>query len=688
MRLFSIIFSLVLAYANPLQAQTANATAPVKFSLRGGLFSGPVGVVLSCTTYNATIHYTTDGTEPTVQSPVYPNSILILYATTVLRARAFAPGLEPSPMQTHTYFIDLNHKFPVVSLVFDPAAFFDSLTGIYANYSQDLNAVANIEFFENDLDTAAFNQLVEIEIQGTGSASLPQKSLEIKAKNSLGSEYIPYAIFPDLPYEEYKRFVLRNGGQDWCVMQFRDEFATSLLSDRSDLGSILQSPALLLQAWRPAVVYLNGQYWGIHNVRERMNRFYVRHHFDWEEDAFDMIENYNDVSSGDAVAWFQFFDYLWQTEDGFENDAVFDVLKQKIDYQNFLDYCIFNIYLENEDWPGNNLLRFRHRSEEGKWRWMTYDLDFTFGLYQSNGGWNTGDPSPNALARLLDDTSMMWPNPDWATLLFRRCWQNVAFRRDFANRLADMLNTAFLPQRVCARLDEFRDLYQPEITRHFERWWSGNYDDVWLQNIEKTRYFAFQRPAFARQEIIQNMTEAYDSVRLTVDVFPPGGGRVAVSTVRPNGTQFPWTGNYFKGVPVPVKATANPGYTFTGWSENSLGTVDSVDLSLTDATFLVAHFQLSDSTISSEIPVSPAIPLRVYPNPVSRTLGVTGGMLEQGPVQVRICNGIGQTLLQTAFSANATGSAFLEVPAWPGGVYFLKITGENGASEVRRFVKK
>lgn len=684
---FSLLFfPLLLTQSNTLPAQIAGETAPVQFSQPGGLFTGSVSVALSCSTPGAAIRYTLDGSDPNPLSAVYTNTPFVFDTTCVLRARAFASGLPPSPVKTHTYFVGVTHTFPVVSLTVDPAAFFDSLTGIYVNYTQDLTAVANIEFFEPAMGEAAVNQLVEVEIQGTGSASQPQKSLEIKAKSNLGIAEVQHALFPDMPFGAYKRFVLRNGGQDWCVMQFRDEFATSLLSDCSDLDSILQTPALYLQAWRPSVVYLNGQYWGIHNVRERMNRFYVRQHFDWDQNEFDLIENYGDVSSGDSIAWFQLFNYLLQAENGLEDDAEFENIKQKIDYQNFIDYCAFNIYLENEDWPGNNVLRFRHRGEEGKWCWMTYDLDFTFGLYQPNGGWNTGDPSPNALARLLDDTALMWPNPDWATLLFRRCWQNASFRRDFANRLADMLNTAFLSQRVSKRLDEFRALYQPEITQHFERWWFGNYDSLWFQNIEKTRYFATNRPAFVLQEIIQSMTEAEEPAELTVDVFPSGGGRVVVNTLHPPVSQLPWTGTYFKGVPVPVKAVANPGYSFAGWSKPELGAADSVGLLLTDPTLLVAYFQLTDTAETNTSNAAAALSISVFPNPATKNLTVYSEMFKHDVIQVQVLNGLGQVVSDAHFAPNATGYIFPKIGGLPAGVYFLNIATENGRSAVRRFV--
>lgn len=669
-----------------VHAQFTDTTAIVLFSKSGGFFTAPVSVELSCATPGAEIRYTLNGTEPDAQSELYSNTPFVFDTTSILRTRALSPGMAPSPVVTHSYIVGAGHTFPVASLTFEPAAFFDSLTGIYPNYNQELIAVANIELFDANDDTAVINQKVEVEIQGTGSASQPQKSLEIKAKKSLGAEEINYPLFPDLPFETYKRFVLRNGGQDWCVMQFRDEFATSLMLDRSDLGDILKAPNLYLQAWRPAVVYLNGRYWGIHNMRERMNRFYVRQHFGWAQDSFDLIENYGEVSSGDSVAWFQFFNYLWQTPTGFDNDAQFENIRQKIDYQNYIDYCAFNIYLENEDWPGNNVLRFRRRSDDddGKWRWASYDLDFTFGLYQAGGGWNTGDPSPNALARLLEDSSQVWPNPDWANLLFRRCWQNATFRQDFANRLADMLNTAFLPQRVCARLDTMRALYQPEITRHYIRWWFGNYDAVWLQNIEKTRNFAQNRPGFVQNEVLQAASEAEGLVELTVNIAPPGGGRVEVSTVQPADGQFPWAGVYFKGIPVPLRAVANPGYKFIGWSNPELGTADSTKLLITDSSLLVAHFQLIDTGSTTGVTGIPGTALSFYPNPARNQITVCGLSPD---AYLQVFNGLGQVVTPVLVTgpdpAECTPFA---LPKLPAGMYFLKITGTQSQSTLHRFL--
>lgn len=679
--------AVLLFFFIPAIACAQDVAAPVQFSIPGGFFASSFYVELSCATPGAEIRFTLDGSEPDSQSILYPGQAVVVGAPLVFRARAFAPGQEPSVVTTQSYFVGIAHDFPVVSLAFEPAVFFDSLTGLYTNFSQDLTGIANIELFEPGSTLSALNQLVEVEIQGTGSAGLPQKSLEIKAKESLGADKLEHSIFPDLPYDAYKRIVLRNGGQDWCVTQFRDEFATSLLQDRSDIGDLLTAPALHFQAWRPAVVYFNGQYWGVHNIRERMNRFYVRQHFDWDQDDFDMIENFGEVSSGDSEAWLELFNFLLQNNIDFSSDSIHNLLKQKIDYQNYIDYCAFNIYLENEDWPGNNVLRFRHRSETGKWQWMTYDLDFTFGLYQGGGGWNTGDPSPNALARLLDGSSLVWPNPDWSTLLFRRLWQHAGFRRDFSNRLADMLNSAFLPERVGERLDAFRTLYQPEITRHYWRWWFGNYDFVWLQNIEKTRFFANERPEYVRQEILSALPEALAKAHVTIDATPAGGGRLELNTLNPDESQLPWSGIYFEGVPVPVRAIANPGFEFVGWSDSTLGKSDSLVFFPSDSVLLVAIFEAIDTTTidTSDVDTTTISVIdlnrvrQIHPNPVSEYINIADtGLADSELALIQIAGADARVVLTQRVRADRNGSLSLNVTALNAGAYVLKVTGKSG----------
>jgi uncharacterized repeat protein (TIGR02543 family) len=560
--------------------------APVSTTQVGGKFTGTVTIGLSCATPDAKICYTTDGSIPTENSAQYTDP-LTFSSNTPLRARAFANALLPSNILTNSYLFDITHSFPVVSLVFENADFFDPLIGIYPNFLLDLTAKTNIELFETNSQTAAFNQYVETEIQGTASALTPQKSLDIKPKAALGGATVNYKIFPDLPYTQYKRFVLRNAGQDWNIMMFRDEFVTSLVGNLQDLGGLITKPNLDLQAGRPSVVYYNGQYWGIHNIRERMNRNYVEQHNNLAAGTFDMIENFSEALSGDSIEWFAFD--LFLRNNSFQDDGLFNQIKQKIDYQNFLDYCIVNIYSDNQDWPGNNVRRYKERKPNGKWRWISFDFDYTMGLYQP-GAWNTGDASPDALGRILNPFSQNWPNPEWATLLFRRCWDNAGFRRDFANRTADFMNTIYKSTRVSARLDEFKNQYQPEIAQHFNRWTNGYYEPFWLENIEKTRRFGNERPQYMRQYVDAALPEVFGTAGITLEASPLAGGKIRINTITLSEAQYPWKGTYFAGIKIPVKAIANPGYVFTGWSDPSLGTADSVSVTLLGTKTLTAKF--------------------------------------------------------------------------------------------------
>jgi CotH kinase protein/Lamin Tail Domain/Chitobiase/beta-hexosaminidase C-terminal domain/GEVED domain/Divergent InlB B-repeat domain len=569
--------------------------APVLVSKKGGKYDTTFSIVLSCATPNAQIRYTLNGQTPTDSSNLYLDSLQIL-ATTVLRVKAFLPPMQSSKVLTESYFIGVNHTFPVVSLVFDSLDFFDENTGIYPNYTQDIATKTNVEFFENELIESVFNQLVEVEVQGVSSALVPQKSLALKAKSAYGKDNFSYPIFPDLPYEKYKNLVLRNGGQDWNVLMFRDEFVGSLANDLGDLGDLLQKPVLNMQAARPSVVYYNGQYWGIHNLRERMNQAYVEQHFNLPSGSYDLIENFRDVMHGDSLEWAAFYDFFSNTQ--FEETENLNEMKQKIDYQNFLDYCIFNIYIDNQDWPGNNVRRFREKAPQGKWRWLSFDFDYTFGLYQP-GAWNTGDAAPNALARILNGNNQLWPNPDWATLLFRKCWENASFRQDFANRSADFMNTIFAPDRIAARLSQFQLLYQPEIAQHYDRWTSGFWAPYWEENIAKTRNFAEKRPDYMRSHLDEALIDVTGSTTFTLSAAPLFGGKIHISTIQLNKENYPWTGTYFSGVKIPVKAIPAEGFVFIGWSEEALGKADSVLVTLSDAKNLVAYFQDINDLIDS-----------------------------------------------------------------------------------------
>jgi CotH kinase protein/Chitobiase/beta-hexosaminidase C-terminal domain/GEVED domain/Lamin Tail Domain/Secretion system C-terminal sorting domain/Divergent InlB B-repeat domain len=583
MRICAILLS-IFSIVNSNHAQT-NVSSPIP-SLKSGLYRNSVTVTLFTSTPSASVYYTTDGAEPTEQSLKYTIP-LTFTQNTPLRAKAFAAGLTASATTTNTYFINVSHTFPIVALSFNEADFFDPAKGIYPNFEKSLTAAVNIEFFESD-GTLKFAQGAEAAIQGTTSSLNAQKSLEIKSKKG---ERFPYRIFPDLPFEDYNVFVLRNAGQDWNVTMFRDAFVSSLVRDISDIKANVTPPQQLTQGYRPSIVYFNGKYWGIHNIRERMNKRYVEQHFGLKDTEYDLVENWAEAKVGDTKEWENFYSLF--SFMNFDSDANYDIIKQKIDIPSFIDYHVFNVIIDNNDWPSNNNRRFRLRNANGKWRWMTFDLDFTFGLYQAFA-WNTGDPTQNSMVRLMDANFKGWPNADYSTLIFRKLMDNQRFRRDFYNRMSDYLNVFFNPTRVNARIAQFESLYAPEIQQHDARWALST--TPWRENVQKLRRFANERVPIVKKQMVDYFGDILGTANLTTVPFPLNTGDVLVNTAYVNKSSTGVTAAYFTGIDIPILAVPAQGYEFAGWSDPALGSSPNAIVRLNGDKGIFANFRPISTT--------------------------------------------------------------------------------------------
>jgi CotH kinase protein/Lamin Tail Domain/GEVED domain/Chitobiase/beta-hexosaminidase C-terminal domain/Secretion system C-terminal sorting domain/Divergent InlB B-repeat domain len=558
MRICAIV--LAICYMANYSAAQTTVTSPIP-SLKGGFYRNAVFVTLFTSTPNSKIYYTTDGSEPTAQSLLY-SAGLTFPENTPLRARAFATGLTPSAITTNTYFINIKHTFPIVALTFKNGDFFDPATGIYTNFEKPLTAPVNVEFFETD-GTLKFAQSADAAIQGTTSSLNAQKSLEIKAKK--GERFL-YKIFPESPFEDYNVFVLRNAGQDWNITMFRDAFVSSLIRDIADIKGNVAPPLQYTQAYRPSIVYLNGKYWGIHNIRERMNKQYITQHFNLKDTEYDLVENWSEAKVGDTKEWENFYSLF--SFMNFDGDANYEIMKQKIDMPAFIDYHVFNVIIDNFDWPSNNNRRFRLRNPNGKWRWLTFDLDFTFGLYNPLA-WNTGDPTQNSMVRLMDGNAKAWPNADYSTLVFRKLMDNPNFRQDFFNRMSDYLNVYFNPARVNARISQFETLYAPEIEQHDARWALNT--SPFSENVQKLRKFANERVPLVKKHIVEYFGDVLATSTITTATFPQNTGDILVNTTHISKATPMVTGSYFTGINLPLTAIPTAGYEFAGWSDPALG---------------------------------------------------------------------------------------------------------------------
>ncbi len=573
-----------------------NFVAMPTASKTAGYYAGTQSVSLSTTTPGAEIRFTTNGDEPQAYSTLYTIPLSI-DETTTLRARAFKTNMFDSRVMTHTYLYNVDHDFPVVCLSTDDDNFFDSDDGIYENYEEDLERPVHVEFFEQDA-TLAFKIDMGVKIHGSGSASLPQKSLALTARSSYGANKINYPIFPDLDTEEFGSVVLRSSGQDWNLTMFRDAVSSSLVRDLSDVGDLILEPRMYNQGYRPTVVYLNGNYFGIHNLREKMDWRYVDSYFGLDKDDIDVIDGNDNVEQGSIAAWDEFYNFV--EDHNFSDETNFDSLKTWLEIDHFLDYNIFQIYIDNHDWPMNNNKRWRARTPNGKWRWFTYDLDFSTGLY-TDGGWNTGDFDGNALARALAPNSTSWPNASFSTLILRRCMEHPKFKQDFINRMADQLNILYDSTRFVNRINQFENTYLPESAMQ-QALWSNFYG--WDDDIDKLRNFANGRVEAVRDHVVAEFSEVAGIADVDLNISPAAAGKILFSTLNLIPANLPFSGVYFEQIDIPIQAIPARGYLFDSWTttENMSNDAQTI-VKITDDASITANF-IQGATNSAPIVIN------------------------------------------------------------------------------------
>ena len=354
------------AAENSTEAYDTPTPLIVEYSPPGGLYWGQVNLTLTSYFPEDTIYYTLDGSLPTIHSEI-ASATLEIYETSVVRARILSQGILSDRPSTHTYIIDKDTDLPVIAIAAEPPDLWDQNNGIYVDWESDREIPVHLEFYEPG-GLRGFSQDAGMKMFGGWSRHFPQKSFALFARSEYGSSDFDYRIFPDLPFEHYEAFVLRNSGGDFDVSHIRDAMMQTLIDDIN----------IDLQAYRPAVVYLNGEYWGILNVREKLNEHYIEAHHGVTENDLDMLENNRNVIHGNSQHYSAFLDYL-NTHDMTLPES-YDHVNMQIDLDEYLNYMVSEIYFANVDWPGWNLKYWRPRTTDGKWRWITYDLDDGFDL--------------------------------------------------------------------------------------------------------------------------------------------------------------------------------------------------------------------------------------------------------------------------------------------------------------------
>ena len=554
----------------------------IQFSNDGGAMYNSINLTLSGNEDGEYIRYTLDSSEPDYSSIFYDSPIQI-NSNTVVRAKIFKNNYIPGYSDTRSYFYNINHDIPFVSIVSDPYNLFDNDYGIYelgddaddglpqfgANFWEDWERPAHFSLFNSDGELEIeFN--AGIKIFGGWSRANAQKSFAFFARGQYGTSEFDYPFFSELNYSKFQSFTLRNSGNDWLKSQIKDAAVTSLMS-----GTDLE-----YQSHQSVASYINGDYWGLYKIREKVNEHFIASKANISVDDIDLLTNGFEVVHGTNEDYVNLINFI--SENSLTIAANYEYVKSQIDIDNFIIYNVIQIYGDNQDWPGNNIKYWK--SDGGKWRWILYDTDFSF-----SGQWWAWDVNNhylvNSLNFVLSGNQTNWANAPWATLMLRRLIENIEFRNKFVNRYADELNTRFLASDVVQHFNDIYDVILDEVPDHMQRW---NSNDNPYYFVEHMINFAVNRPEYAKEHILSELNlPNYHNVSL--ENSTPEFGFIRVNN-NLKIQELIWNGDYFEEVPITLKAVPEFGYTFSHWSGGVDSNEEEINVDVYEEIEITAHF--------------------------------------------------------------------------------------------------
>ena len=526
----------------------------VEYSLKGGFYDEAVTIQLAASLPGSKIFYTLDGDEPSGSTAKVYRKPIEIDETTILRAVA-RRSEKKSKTYAQTYLINESKtNFPVVSLAIPPKMLFDPKDGLFvkgktvidslyhkpgANFWSRVEIPVHTQFFESD-GQSVFNSRTGFRLFGGMSRLFPQKSFALVARKRYGKKKIKHRVFGKEGDKKFKYLVFRNSGSDFGKSHFRDAF----------MGSLTDGWDLEKQGYRPSHVYINGKYWGIYNIREKINRHFLEQKTGIDKDSLDLIEHQYSLKQGSKRHYVKMLKYM--LDHSLKDDYHFAHIETMMDVENFMDYKIAQIYFDNDD-AGGNIKFYRPQTPDGRWRWILYDTDWGYGLHSSKAY------KAKSLAFHTDSGGRPWPNPPWSTFILRKLLENEQFQKKFATRMMDRLNLSFSSRNALTKLDEHYQLIAHEIERQLERW--NISEKRFNRQIDIMREFAENRPQYVRKEFQERFDLGEEA---SVKIESTKGGKVVLNKVIDIQDKI-FSGVYFKKMPVRINAIPHFGYRFSHW---------------------------------------------------------------------------------------------------------------------------
>ena len=589
------LFTTATPNANNTGAMLEYAPMP-SFSQTSGYYSGPFDLTLSSTDPNALIYYTTDGSRPDNSANLYTGPFNIS-STSVIKAVAYSTNgsVPPSFIDYHTFFVNDTHTIPILSVSGDSVAILieDGLQTIGSWWNGvPHEPQGTIEWFDKngvllDKGTGEFNK------HGNDSWAYDQRGFDYVMRDQFGYNHaLQDKVFDTKSRDKFQRVIVKAAANDNYPFSFgssgahiRDAYIQHL-SQLADLR-------LDERSTKSCILYLNGQYWGVYEMREKVDDHdFTDYYYDQDKNNLQFLKTWGGtwIEYGGPQAqtdWDNLKNFI--TTNSMANQANYQTVKSQYNTGSIIDYFLLNSYVVCGDWLNWNTAWWRGMDTAGekkKWRYTLWDMDNTF----DHGTNYTGVPTMSVNADPCDPSSLSDPGGQGHVPIWNELLNNSDFFDDYLNRWQDLANGYLSCDTMISILDSMIAVIDPEMPRQIAKW-GGTYTE-WQSNVQDVRDFINARCSIMNAGFGPCYPALSGPHNITVQILGIGEVEMSDGNII-NQTNTGWTDQRYGGVNLPFEVKSG---TFQNWDVLPAGTyvydplVDTLVLDLQGDVTVIANF--------------------------------------------------------------------------------------------------
>ncbi len=679
-----VFFNVMTPNAPNTTPSFINIAGTPTINLAGGFFTTPISVMATCPIGQSAV-YTTNAQTPTSSSPTFPPSLAI-NSTTVLKVRCKGTNEMLGNIKTETYFFNENTSLPVISISTDSANLWDWNTGIWvdgpnaaqwhgANYYKGWRRAAKVEYFENGIKQ--FGKDIAITNEGGSSIVYPKQSMRMIFNHStLGNKKLSFTMFPNEKplLNKFKNLRLRNGGNVYGIPSTNG--GGGILYHDAIVQSLTNNLNVAHASYKPTIVYVNGYFWGLYEIREKIDDYFYASNYNADE------SDVRDSNGGWGVDYYIKWDTLISKIYNAPNKtttAFYDSFAVKFDYKNVIDYYSSQIHFFNTDWVTPNYTSNvkmwvdTNAASDKRIRFTLHDLDYSF---------CNAYPNDNLMYVVLT-TGALSPT----VKIIRSLLQNPKFKKEFINRYADLVNYHFQEDSTYLKFDAAEAEVQNDVSRECNKW-TTNTTAQWTNKFNLIRNCAATRNSASRNELDSLLLNKSGQINLTINTFPSVAGEVKISTLQPH--NLPWTGIYFKGNEVPLEAVANSGYVFDHW-ETIPANLFTSDTAIIVDTFFIQNSQITAVFVQNTSSVEHAqnnleYKLLISPNPVKDIARILLPK-NKNELSIAVLDILGNVVFKEKINPSSDNFYNLNLEQLNSGVYLIQLKTKTNIIGKTKFTK-